>query len=116
MKITTIGVLVATVTGYGGCVMEEARIEGPTADDSVEGDAVTASTVFSGTVNNEQGRPVAGVNVVINGVARVTDSSGRYFMSLASVTTGYRLSLDKAGFAPLAEFHAAGELDLRHVV
>jgi hypothetical protein len=115
MKVGKCGVVVATIW-FGGCVAEEARVEREPADHQVEGEATATSAVFSGTVTSEQGVPQAGVTVVINGISRITDSTGKYFISVTSVTTGYVLSLSKKGFAPSSEFHAAGETNLQHVL
>lgn len=115
MRITRFGVVVATAMWFGGCVAEEAHIEEP-GDRQDREEAVIASAVFSGTVTNEQGAPQVGVTVTINGISRVTDSTGKYFMSVTAVTTGYKLSLNKSGFAPSAEFHEAGKTNLQHTL
>lgn len=116
MKLISFGVVVATVMWFGGCVAEEVYEHEREPADQVEGEALIASAVFSGTVTNEQGAPQAGVTVGINGISRVTDSAGRYFMSVTSVATGYRLSLNKSGFAPSSEFYAEGRTNLQHAL
>lgn len=79
----------------------------------VEGLAV-ASQVFSGTVVDAAGRPVVQARVTINGIARLTSTSGRYFVSIAETKTGYHLDVRKNGYAPLTEFRLAGALNLVH--
>jgi hypothetical protein len=69
--------------------------------------AATASASFSGTVRDEQGIAQAGAKVVINGISRTTDSSGRYFMSVKASANGYNLSIQRSGFAPTSQFYAA---------
>lgn len=101
---------------FGGCVAEEARVERAPGDRQADGAAVVVSAVFSGTVTSEQGTPQAGVTVAINGISRVTDSAGKYVISVASTASGYAVSLAKTGFAPASEFHAAASITLRHVL
>jgi hypothetical protein len=113
MRTGSIGIAVVTAL-LGGCVGESG--ERAPADQQLEGEVEIASAVFSGTVTNEQGVPQAGVTVVINDISRITDSAGKYFASVTSVTTGYNLSLSKTGLAPGAEFYTSGKTSLVHVL
>jgi hypothetical protein len=81
------------------------RVESPAGADVIEAAATSAS--FSGTVRDEQGVAQAGAKVVINGISRTTDTSGRYFMSVSESANGYNLSIQKSGFAPTSQFYAA---------
>jgi hypothetical protein len=75
-----------------------------------------ASKVFSGTVVDVAGQPIAQAQVTINGIARLTNTSGRYFVSIAEAKLGYRLDVRKNGYAPVTEFRLAGALDLVHTL
>ena len=81
------------------------RVESPAGADVIEAAATSAS--FSGTVRDEQGVAQAGAKVVINGISRTTDASGRYFMSVSESANGYNISIQKGGFAPTTQFYAA---------
>jgi hypothetical protein len=80
------------------------RVNSPAGADVIE--AATTSASFSGTVRDEQGVALAGAKVVINGISRTTDTSGRYFMSVSASANGYNLSIQKSGFAPTSQFYA----------
>ena len=75
-----------------------------------------ASQVFSGTVVDGTGRPVAQARVTINGIARLTSTSGKYFVSVAESKTGYHLDVRKNGYAPVTEFRLAGALNSVHTL
>lgn len=75
-----------------------------------------ASQVFSGTVVDAAGKPVAQAQVTINGIARLTSTTGRYFVSIAESKVGYRLDVRKNGYAPVTEFRLAGALNLLHTL
>lgn len=77
---------------------------------------VASSAVFSGTVRNEQGVAQAGAQVIINGIARTTDATGRYFVSVVASSNGYVVSIKKNGFASLSEFYSAGKTSLSHTL
>lgn len=97
---------------------EEAALTAQQTGEDRLGEAAAAaiSAVFSGTVTNGRGAALAGVKVTINGISRVTDSAGRYFISVTAKAGGYTISLSKKGFAPTSEFRAAGAIGLRHVL
>jgi hypothetical protein len=81
-------------------------------------EAVSALTsqVFSGNVLDSRGAAIAGARVTINGITRITGSSGQYAVSIAGSATGYQFDIRKDGFGPLTEFHLAGELALVHTM
>ncbi|HYH95377.1 carboxypeptidase-like regulatory domain-containing protein [Hyalangium sp.] len=85
-------------------------------DAQVDTSAAVTSAVFSGTVSSEQGVAVAGAKVVINGIARTTDSAGKYFVSVVSSTVGYNLSISKNGFAPISVFTSSARRNSIHVL
>lgn len=113
MKMKSAGVVIAAMWWFG-CVGGDADQTEPVGER--EGDVEIAATAFSGTVVNEQGAPVAGATVVINDISRTTDSAGKYFASVTTVTTGYNLSLSKNGYASNSEFHAGSKLGSTHVL
>lgn len=76
-------------------------------------DAVTTA-LFSGTVVDGAGAPVAGARVTVNGVARTTASNGQYTMSVVQATAGYHLDVRKDGFGPVTEFRMTGGVSLVH--
>lgn len=90
-------------------------IGSPSTEQRAEGLAA-ASQVFSGTVTDAAGRPVAQAQVTINGIARLTNTSGKYFVSIAETKAGYRLDVRKNGYAPVTEFRLAGALNLVHTL
>lgn len=117
MRIKSAGVVVAAMSAMSlvGCMGGELGEREP-ADQRVEGEVEIAATAFSGTVVNEQGAPVAGATVVVNDISRTTDSAGKYFVSVTTVTTGYNISFAKNGFAPGSELYTTGRLNLVHVM
>ncbi|QSQ21770.1 carboxypeptidase regulatory-like domain-containing protein [Pyxidicoccus parkwayensis] len=99
-------------TGCGA--LEDSKAVG---DETREASAdLATSAVFSGTVRNSAGTVQAGVTVVINGISRTTDSTGRYFMSVVASATGYNLTLRKTGLASTTEFYSAGKTNLNHTL
>ena len=76
--------------------------------------SVQAVQTFSGRVVDASGAPVVGARVTINGVLRVTGSTGQYAVSIAESSTGFRLDIRKDGFGPVTEFRLAGALSLVH--
>jgi hypothetical protein len=97
-----------------GCTVNS---EGALSDESTEerSDALLTAT-FSGTVTNDQGVAIAGATVAINGINRTTDATGKYSASVLASSSGYRISIAKAGFAPATEFHSAGSSKLVHAL
>lgn len=89
-------------------------IGSPSTEQRAEG--LAASQVFSGMVMDASGRPVVQARVTINGIARLTSTSGKYFVSIAETKTGYHLDVRKNGYAPVTEFRLAGALNLVHTL
>ncbi len=88
---------------------------------TVEEDAATvagkeqiASQIFSGRVIDPAGNAVSGARVTINGITRLTSSTGQYAVSVADSRNGYRLDIRKDTFAPLTQFSLAGALSQVH--
>lgn len=99
-------------TGCGA--LEDSKAVG---DETREAHAdLATSAVFSGTVRNSAGAVQAGVTVVINGISRTTDTTGRYFMSVVASANGYVLTLRKNGLASGTEFYSAGKTNLNHTL
>jgi hypothetical protein len=76
--------------------------------------SLQAAQTFSGHVVDASGAPVVGARVTINGIVRVTGSSGQYAVSIAESSTGYRFDIRKDGFGPVTEFRLTGALSLVH--
>jgi hypothetical protein len=85
--------------------------DGAPADDV---ESAITSQVFSGRVLTGEGAAIAGARVTINGITRVTGSSGQYAMSVVDSRTGYKFDIRKDGFGPLTEFRLGGALSLVH--
>ncbi|TQF17257.1 carboxypeptidase regulatory-like domain-containing protein [Myxococcus llanfairpwllgwyngyllgogerychwyrndrobwllllantysiliogogogochensis] len=99
-------------TGCGA--LEDSKAVG---DETREANAdLATSAVFSGTVRNSAGAVQAGVTVVINGISRTTDTTGRYFMSVVASANGYVLTLRKNGLASATEFYSASKTSLNHTL
>lgn len=99
-----------------GCAAPEDASLDATGEWGTDQSAATTSAVFSGTVTNEQGTVLAGATVTINGIARSTDSTGKYFVSISGSTNGYILNVSKPGFAPSTTFSSAGMRNNTHVL
>jgi hypothetical protein len=77
--------------------------------------ALTSQT-FSGNVIDTKGAAVVGARVTINGITRLTGTSGQYAVVIDGSPSGYRFDIRKDGFGPVTEFRLAGELSLVHTV
>jgi hypothetical protein len=78
--------------------------------------SAATSAIFSGTVLDATGAPVANARVTINGLVRLTNDKGAYAASIAESRAGYVLDIRKDGYAPLNTFKTAGELSQRYVL
>jgi hypothetical protein len=72
------------------------------------------SQIFSGKVVDASGVAIAGARVTINGIARITSSTGQYAVSIADGRSGYQFDIRKDGYGPLSEFRLAGATSLVH--
>lgn len=72
------------------------------------------SQTFSGNVLDASGAAVVGARVTINGITRLTGTSGQYAVVITGSPSGYRIDIRKDGFGPLTEFRLAGALSLVH--
>jgi hypothetical protein len=88
------------------------NLEDQLTTEGVEG-SITSQT-FSGRVIDGNGTAVAGARVTINGISRITGSTGQYAVVIADSRTGYRFDIRKDGFGPVTDFRLAGELSLVH--
>ena len=79
-------------------------------------ESAQAVQTFSGRVVDTAGAAVVGARVTINGITRVTGSSGQYAVSIAESPTGYRFDIRKDGFGPVSDFRLAGALSLVHTL
>jgi hypothetical protein len=75
-----------------------------------------SAQTFSGTVKDETGKLLAGARVTINGITRLTNSSGRYVLSVVGSKKGYRIDARKDGYGPATELRLTGALNLTHVL
>jgi hypothetical protein len=78
--------------------------------------AAVSSAVFSGTVVDATGAPLANARVTVNGILRLTSSTGAYAVSVTESKTGYVFDLRKDGYAPLNELKTAGQLGQKNVL
>ncbi len=72
------------------------------------------SQIFSGRVVDGNNAPVAGARVTINGIARITSSTGQYAVSVADSRNGYRVDIRKDGYGPLTALKLGGALSQVH--
>jgi hypothetical protein len=77
--------------------------------------AITSQT-FAGRVIDTRGAAIVGARVTINGITRITGSTGQYAVSIADSPNGYRLDIRKDGFGPVTDFLLAGNLSLVHTL
>ncbi|HYO57840.1 carboxypeptidase-like regulatory domain-containing protein [Archangium sp.] len=82
--------------------------------DEVGGSTAALSTVFSGTVLDASGRPVPGARVTVNGITRLSGTTGTYSISVTAVETGYVLDVRKDGHGPVNEFWTTGQPNRIH--
>ncbi|WNG33072.1 carboxypeptidase regulatory-like domain-containing protein [Archangium minus] len=98
-----------------GLACGEVETTSPSADDTrVESAALSA--VFSGTVVDSQGVPVVGARVTVNGITRLTSSTGTYSLAVTESLAGYRFDIRKDGYAPVNVFKTGGAIAQKHVL
>ncbi len=90
------------------CNVEDEESAAPQAQETI------ASQIFSGKVIDANGNAIAGARVTINGITRLTGSTGQYTVSIADNQTGYNLDIRKNGYGPQTESLPAGTLGLVH--
>ncbi len=90
--------------------------EAPAPEEVASASAAVASAVFSGTVLDNRGVPVANARVTINNILRLTNSAGAYSVSVAESKTGYVLDIRKDGYSPVNELKTEGLLNQKHVL
>ena len=105
--LLVLSVLMGSGCGGGG---EPAHPEEPKVS------AQFLSAVFSGTVLDAAGRPVPSARVTVNGITRLTGTTGQYFISVTDSQTGYRIDVRKNGYGPVNEFRISPQLNLVHVL
>ena len=88
----------------------------PLPAEELQSNAAALSAVFSGTVLDANNRPVPNARVTVNGITRLTSSTGAYYVSVTESKTGYRLDVRKDGHGPINEFQLSGQLNLVHVL
>ncbi|WNG13705.1 carboxypeptidase-like regulatory domain-containing protein [Cystobacter fuscus] len=79
-------------------------------------ESAALSAVFSGTVVDALGKPISGARVTVNGILRLTSSTGAYSVSVTESNTGYLLDIRKDGYAPVNTIHTAGQIGQKHVL
>lgn len=88
----------------------------PLPADDLQSRSAALSAVFSGTVLDANNRPVENARVTVNGILRLTSSTGAYSVSVAESDTGYRLDIRKDGYGPVNVLQMAGQLNQVHVL
>jgi hypothetical protein len=88
----------------------------PAPADDLQTSSAALSAVFSGTVLDAFNRPVANARVTVNGITRLTSSTGAYSLSVTESKTGYVLDIRKDGYGPVNKLQMAGQLNQVHVL
>lgn len=88
----------------------------PTPAEELQVSAAALSAVFSGTVLDANNKPVPNARVTVNGITRLTSSTGAYYLSVTESKTGYQLDIRKDGHGPVNKFTISGELNQVHVL
>jgi hypothetical protein len=88
----------------------------PLPAEELQAGSAALSAVFSGTVLDANNRPVPNARVTVNGITRLTSSTGAYAVSVTESSTGYRLDIRKDGHGPVNKFTMSGELSQVHVL
>jgi hypothetical protein len=98
------------------CNLEEDETSSlSTSESTTESASVTIqSQIFSGKVVDGNGTAIVGARVTINGIVRVTSSTGQYTVSIADAPRGYQLDVRKDGYGPLTELRLVGATGLVH--
>lgn len=85
-----------------------------TSELSVE--ETVASQVFTGKVLDPNGAPIVGARVTINGITRLTGSTGSYAVSVADNKAGYHIDIRKNGYGPQTQTLPSGLQGQTHVL
>lgn len=98
------------------CNLEDDQTSSQNPAEAVAESAVETiqSQIFSGTVVDGGGSPVAGARITINGIVRITSATGQYAVSIADARSGYQFDIRKDGYGPLTELRLAGATGLVH--
>lgn len=100
-----------------GLACGEAETSSPTTTaDDARVETAALSAVFSGTVVDNQGQPIVGARVTVNGIVRLTGSTGTYSVAVTESLAGYRFDIRKDGYAPVNTFTTGGAIAQKHVL
>lgn len=88
----------------------------PLPTEELQASSAALSAVFSGKVLDASGKPVPNARVTVNGITRLTSSTGAYFVSVTESKTGYRLDIRKDGYGPVNVLQMSGQLNQVHVL
>jgi hypothetical protein len=88
----------------------------PLPAEELQASSAALSAVFSGTVLDANNRPVANARVTVNGITRLTSSTGAYSLSVTESKTGYLLDIRKDGYGPVNKLQMSGQLNQVHVL
>jgi hypothetical protein len=86
-------------------------------DDSstaVQAGETIASQIFSGRVVDANNAPIVGARVTINGIARLTGTTGQYTVSVADSQSGYNIDIRKNGYGPQTQTQPSGVQNQTH--
>jgi hypothetical protein len=107
---------VASFFALGGLAVSSCGVEQEEVTSTTTAEAGVLSQTFSGKVMSVSGAPVVGARVTINGITRLTTSTGQYAISVADSQNGYRFDIRKDGFAPVTEFKLGGATAELHLL
>lgn len=88
----------------------------PLPAEEFQASSAALSAVFSGTVVDANNRPIANARVTVNGITRLTSSTGAYSLSVTEAQTGYVLDIRKDGYGPVNKLQMSGQLSQVHVL
>ncbi|MFE8600453.1 carboxypeptidase regulatory-like domain-containing protein [Archangium violaceum] len=88
----------------------------PLPAEDLQASSAALSAVFSGTVVDANNRPIANARVTVNGITRITSSTGAYSLSVTEAQTGYVLDVRKDGYGPVNKLQMSGQLSQVHVL
>lgn len=94
------------------CNLEDDQTAGLIATESAA--ETIQSQIFTGKVIDSAGAPISGARITINGIVRVTSSTGQYAVSIVDARNGYQLDLRKDGYGPISELRLTGGTGLVH--
>jgi hypothetical protein len=88
----------------------------PSPAEELQASSSALSAVFSGRVLDANNQPVVNARVTVNGITRLTSSTGAYSLSVTESKTGYVLDIRKDGYGPVNKLQMSGQLSQVYVL